>query len=134
VHREFKQLFQDLELPQPPPRGGDTPTSVRIDHVRQLQRFCDGWKGQRLGTLAVADPGIFEIVASDIVTAAKRVASNPTVGSLRWPNRLRPVVRTDGAGVKTVRWMGKPDFWMRPMHDGVLRCLTGVGNGYGTWY
>jgi hypothetical protein len=135
VAREFREIFQDLGLEAPQLRGDGNRVGAELDHLVRLQPYGRRqWRGAKLGQIAMNEPAVFESIAADIVADARAIAADRTVGSLHDADRMRPIVRTDSTGVTTTRWCGKPDHWMRFLHDPVIRCLNAVGDGRGTWY
>jgi hypothetical protein len=133
VRSGFQTLFQDLEIEPPTARSDANSTAERLAHLELLQRHCPQWKNTKLASVAAADTSAFETIASDIVTAASAVASDPTIGSFRQPNALRPVVRTDASGHRTTKWCGNPATWMSAFYPPVQTVLRAVSLGFGTW-
>jgi hypothetical protein len=133
VRSELQALFQDLQIEPPLPRSDANATAERVAHLELLQRHCPQWAKAKLATIAAADTAAFQSIGNDIVTAAKAVANNPTIGSFRHPNALRPIVRTDASGHRTTKWCGDPNDWMSRFHDPLIRCLNAVSLGYGEW-
>jgi hypothetical protein len=130
----FKELFADLGLVQPMARGDGNSVASRIDHLRELQPLCKQWRKAQLGPIAASDAGAFENIAADIVRAATAVAADRTVGSLRDPERMRPVTRVDATGVTVTRWHGKPTQWMTRFMPPAYTVVSAFGNGRGDWY
>jgi hypothetical protein len=133
VRNEFAELFQDLQIEPPLARTDGNAVAERIAHLELLQHYCPQWAKAKLSAIAQADTAGFERIENDIVTAAKRIAADPIIGSFRRPNALRAITRTDAAGHKTVKWCGDPASWMSLFYSPTQTVLRAVSRGYGEW-
>jgi len=108
---QHRELFADLEMSVPTPRGNDTPVAYEAELLRRLQRFSPSWRDSNLTRLATAG-ALGRGIVQGIIEDAWAVASDKTVGSFRVPGALREIRRPDRAGHEIVSFAGNPLSWM----------------------
>jgi hypothetical protein len=111
--KQHAQLFGDLEMSVPQPGAQDRPIDYQLALLKRLQKFSPTFRDSDLRRLA-ASGGLARGVEAAIVSDAKTVAGDKTVGSFRKPGALREIRREDQTGqVTSVSFAGSPLSWMQ---------------------
>jgi hypothetical protein len=105
----YRPLYADLELSMPTPRSDATPLSYKAELLTKLKPYSQQFRHTDLARMANI-PNALDGLERSILADAKRIASDPTIGSRN--GGLRLLHRTDAAGAKIIEFAGDPRSWM----------------------
>jgi hypothetical protein len=124
---EVRELYRDLELPVPSPSATDLYPSYKVKLLELLQPFSEGFRDADLRrALRLEGEAAIDTLGRHIISDAKTIAANRTIGSLKFPGRMRPIVRTVTGGDSVTDFYGNPLAWMRQFMPTVVTKIEAI--------